>query len=137
MAAFTRSLAAQGLINPVLLPPGAPAPIFHQHADDTSVHVRTRADARTVIEGPIQVFCQATGSLVQPSKSQGLEICAPDGGPPFSGACPLTGVLFVAATTSMSPLDVLVGRDPDANAQAAYAALIERMHSRAQRYMRN
>ncbi len=47
------------------------------------LHVRTRADARTVIEGPIQVFCQATGSLVQPSKSQGLEVCAPDGGPPF------------------------------------------------------
>ena len=37
--------------------------------------VRTRADARLVIDGPIQLFCRASGSLVQPSKSQGLNIC--------------------------------------------------------------
>ena len=103
-------LAAQGLINYILLPSGAPAPILHQHADDTSVHVRMRADARTVIEGLMQVLCQATGSLVQPIKSQGLgETCAPDGVPPFSGACPLTGVLFVAGNTPITHVGVLVG----------------------------
>ena len=97
------------------------------------MHVRTRADARNVNKGPIQVVCQATGSLVKPSKSQGLEICAPDGGPPFFGACPLTEVLFVAVNTPSTHLGVLVGRDPAAQAAAAYGALIERMHSRAQR----
>ena len=83
LAAYTRSLAAQGLIRPILLPSGRPAPLLHQHADDTTVHVRTRADARLVIDGPIQMFCRASGSLVQPSKSQGLEVCAPEGGHPF------------------------------------------------------
>ena len=136
LAAYTRSLAAQGLIRPILLPSGRPAPLLHQHADDTTVHVRTRADARLVIDGPIQMFCRASGSLVQPSKSQGLEVCAPEGGHPFSGMCPLTGIPFVEGTVPILHLGVLLGRDPAANAAAAYTALVERMQRRAQRYMR-
>ena len=136
LAAYTRSLAAQCLICPILLPSGRPAPLLHQHADDTTVHVRTRADARLVIDGPIQMFCRASGSLVQPSKSQGLEVCAPEGRQPFSGICPFTGITFVAGTTPITHLGVLLGRDPAANAAAAYTALVERMQRRAQRYMR-
>ena len=126
----------QGLIRPILLPSGLSAPILHQHADDTTVHVRTRADARIVIEGPIQLFCRASGSLVQPSKSHGLEVCAPEGGQPFSGQCPLTGISFVEGPAPILHLGVLVGRDSAANAEAAYTALIARMQARAQRYMR-
>ena len=100
------------------------------------MHVRTRADARLVIDGPIQLFCRASGSQVQPSKSQGLEVCAPEGGHPFSGMCPLTGIPFVAGTVPIMHLGVLLGRDPAANAEAAYTALVERMQRRAQRYMR-
>ena len=136
LAAYTRSLATQGLIRPILLPSGRPAPLLHQHADDTTVHVRTRADARLVIDGPIRLFCRASGSLVQPSKSQGLEVCAPEGGLPFSGICPLTGISFVAGTDPVTHLGVLLGRDPATNAEAAYTALLERMQRRAQRYMR-
>ena len=136
LAAYARSLAAQGLIRPILLPSGRPAPILHQHADDTTVHVRTRADARLVLDGPITLFCRASGSLVQPRKSQGLEICAPEGGQPFSGICPLTGITFVAGAAPITHLGLLLGRDPAANAEAAYTALIARMQRRAQRYMR-
>ena len=100
LAAYARSLAAQGFIRPIRLPSSRPAPILHQHADDTTVHVRTRADARLVLDGPITLFCRASGSLVQPRKSQGLEICAPEGGQPFSGICPLTGITFVAGRRS-------------------------------------
>ena len=89
-----------------------------------------------VIDGPIQMFCRASGSLVQPSKSQGLEVCAPEGGHPFSGLCPLTGIPFVAGTVPILHLGVLLGRDPAANAEAAYTALVERMQRSAQRYMR-
>ena len=36
----------------------------------------------------------------------------------------------------LTHLGVLLGRDPAANAEAAYTALVERMQRRAQRYMR-
>ncbi len=146
LAAYTRSLAAQGVTRPILLPSGRPAPHLHQQADDTTVHVRTRADARLVIDGPIQMFCKASGSLVQPSKSPTgptcavvrhvPEVCAPEGEHPFSGLCPLTGITFVAGTVPITHSGVLLGRDPAVNAEAAYTALIERMQRRAQRYMR-
>lgn len=34
-------------------------------ADDTTVYVRMREDACCVIEGPLALFCAASGSLVQ------------------------------------------------------------------------
>ena len=138
LAAYTRSLAAQGLICPILLPSGRPAPLLHQHADDTTVHVRTRADARLVIDGPIQIFCRASGSLVQPSKSQGLEVCAPEGGQPFSGIMPLhKDHICRRARTPITHLEACcwgVIRQP--MRATAYMSLVERMQRRAQRYMR-
>ena len=62
--------------------------------------------------------------------------CAPEGGQPFSGICPLTGITSVAGAAPITHLGVLHGRDPAANAEAAYTALIARMQRRAQRYMR-
>ena len=136
LAALTRRLAAQGAVRPILLPSGQAAPVLHQHADDTTIHVRTRADARIIMEGPVQLFCRASGSSVQPSKSQGLEICAPDGGDPFSGACPLTGVQFVAGDEAIRHLGVLLGHNPIACAEEAYTALSARLESRARRFAR-
>ena len=97
LAAYTRSLAAQGLIRPILLPSGRPAPLLHQHADDTTVHVRTRADARLVIDGPIQMFCRASGSQVQPSKSQGWRFARQRVGTPFLACAPSLGSLLSRA----------------------------------------
>ena len=136
LAALTRRLAAQGAVRPILLPSGQAAPVLHQHADDTTIHVRTRADARIIMEGPVQLFCRASGSSVQPSKSQGLEICAPAGGDPFSGACPLTGVQFVAGDVAIRHLGVLLGHNPIACAEEAYTALSARLESRARRFAR-
>ena len=112
LAAYTRLLAARGAFAAISLPSGSPAPILHQHADDTTVHVRSRADASRVLAGPVSLFCKASGSLIQPTKSQGIEVGALDGGVPFSGQCPLTGVLFVEGNTAIRHLGVLLGRAP-------------------------
>ena len=80
------------------------------------------------------MFCGAESQ--GPSKSQGLDVCVPEGGQTFSGICPLTGITFVAGTVPTTHLGVLLVRDSAANPEAAYTALVERMQRRAQRYMR-
>jgi hypothetical protein len=134
LAAYTRLLARRGAFAAISLPSGSPAPILHQHADDTTIHVRSRADARLVIEGPVSLFCKASGSLIQPSKSQGIEVGALDGGVPFSGQCPLTGVTFVEGDTAIRHLGILLGRAPAAHAAEAYAAVLKRVEGRVRRY---
>ncbi len=41
MAAHARMLAGQHAFQPIRLPSGQPAPVLHQHADDTSVHAQS------------------------------------------------------------------------------------------------
>ena len=134
LAAYTRLLAGRGAFTAISLPSGLPAPILHQHADDTTIHVRSRADASRVIAGPVSLFCQASGSLIQPAKSQGIELGALDGGVPFSGRCPLTGVLFVEGATAIRHLGVLLGRAPASHAEEAYADILTRVEGRVRRF---
>ncbi|CAL8465738.1 g5274 [Coccomyxa elongata] len=46
MAAHARRLAQQQAFQSIRLPSGAPAPVMHQHADDTSIHARSTTDAQ-------------------------------------------------------------------------------------------
>ena len=57
-----------------------------------------------------------------------------DGGVPFSGQCPLTGVLFVEGNTAIRHLGVLLGRAPLAHAAEGYAAVLKRVEGRVRRY---
>ena len=112
LAAHTRLLARRGAFAAISLPSGSPAPILHQHADDTTIHralpCRRRPGARRSL---CLCLCQASGSLIQPAKSQGIEIGASHGGVPFSGRCPLTRVSFVEGNTAiLSPGDLAWAR---------------------------
>ncbi|CAL8464454.1 g3989 [Coccomyxa elongata] len=46
IAFYARRLAQQQVFQPIRLPSGDPAPVMHQHADDTSIHARSPRDAQ-------------------------------------------------------------------------------------------
>ena len=52
------------------MPNGQPAPVSHQHADDTSLHVLQPSDAQVAIDSSIALFCAASCSQLNASKSQ-------------------------------------------------------------------
>ena len=53
---------------------GQPAPFMHCHADDTTIHAASPADAAAILAGSISLHCQATGARMQTAKSTGMGI---------------------------------------------------------------
>ena len=70
LAAHLRQEARLGHITPISPSRGSPVPPCHQHADDTSLDLRTRANVSTALQGSIQLFCAASASQVNPHKSR-------------------------------------------------------------------
>ncbi len=54
------------------MPDGQPAPVSHQHADDTTLHVFQPSDAQAALDSSIALFCAATCSQLNVSKSRGF-----------------------------------------------------------------
>ncbi|BDA49663.1 LINE-1 retrotransposable element ORF2 protein [Coccomyxa sp. Obi] len=107
MAAHARRRAQQQAFQPIRLPSGDPAPIMHQHADDTSIHAQSPSDAQVILDTTVDLHCAATGSKLQRSKSQGLGLGS------FShleGPDAATGVTFVAQDASVKHLGVPLSR---------------------------
>ena len=59
MAAHARRLAAQQGLHALSTPLGQPAPFMHCHADDTTIHAASLADAAAILAGSISLHCQA------------------------------------------------------------------------------
>ena len=49
LASHLRLQAQLGVLRPILMPDGQPAPVSHQHADDTTLHVLQPADAQLAL----------------------------------------------------------------------------------------
>lgn len=105
LAAALRRLQREGTIDSVRLPAGATAPASHQHADDTSIHTATVEGAKKALDLAVQPFCQASGSKLSISKSEGLTLGTH---PPLEGDDPVTGVKFVGPTDAIKHLGVLL-----------------------------
>ena len=58
------------------MPDGQPAPVSHQHADDTTIHVLQPSDAQVALDSSIALFCAATCSQLNVSKSRGFLVQA-------------------------------------------------------------
>lgn len=134
MAAMARQQAAASVFRPILLPSGLPAPVMHQHADDTSIHVRSREDAARVLAGPIRLHCEASAARLQPSKTTAWEVVAEDGGPRFTGPCPLTGMQYVSGAEPIRHLGVLIGSDAARCAREMFDAILTRLEARVRRW---
>ena len=113
--------AAAGLFECMRLPDGSLAPPCHQHADDTSLHVRTRQDAGVALDGPVALYCAASNSALNRSKSQGLLLGSEVG---FEGLDPNLGVPFVPPGGSVKHLGVEVGTDMVACAHVMFGRII-------------
>ena len=74
MAAHARRLTAEQGLRALSTPLGQPAPFMHCHADDTTIHAASPADAAAILAGSISLHCQATGARKQTAKSTGMGI---------------------------------------------------------------
>ncbi len=76
LASHLRHQAQQCVIRPITMPDGQPAPVSHQHADDTTLHVLQPSDAQAALDSSIALFCAATCSQLNVSKSRGFLVQA-------------------------------------------------------------
>ena len=131
LAAHLRQEARLGHITPINLPDGSPAPPCHRHADDTSLHLRTRADVSTALQCSVDLFCAASGSQVNPHKSQGLLLGPGDN---FSGVDTLSGIPFSARGTSVRHLGVRLSTDLSKAAHDMYTPILAAVRSTARHW---
>ena len=109
LAAHLRREVARGSLQAITLPDGTQAPPIHQHADDTTLHLRTRADLRAALSGSVHLFCQASGSSLNVGKSHGLELGNPAAVSGLDADC---GMPFAARGESIRHLGVRLNTSP-------------------------
>ena len=131
MAAHARQLAAQQGLHALSTPLGQPAPFMHCHADDTTIHAASPADAAAILAGSISLHCQATGARMQTAKSTGMGIgCLQH----LTGPDADTGITFSAAGSAITHLGIPLSTDPDAAARTLYTAILQRLDRRIARW---
>ncbi len=79
---------------------GQPAPVSHQHADDTTLHVLQPSDARATLDSSIALLCVATCSQLNVSKSRGFLVQAQPLAPASVAALPSIFVITSQQTPS-------------------------------------
>lgn len=115
LAALLRKLQRHGVFKGIELPDKSQAPPSHQHADDTTLHVATREDAAVAVDKGVNVYCRASASLLNISKSQGMMLGPHDG---IQGRDQVTGAEFLAPGACLRHLGVLLARPGDQKAAA-------------------
>ena len=109
LAAHLRREVASGALRAILLPDGTLAPPSHQHADDTTLHLRTRDDIRVALSGSVHLYCQASGSSLNGAKSRGLELGNPDAVTGLDADC---GMPFAGRGESIRHLGIRLNTTP-------------------------
>ena len=115
LAALLRRQAHRGLFSPISRPDGRPGPPSHQHADDITLHVRTRQNLHAAIESSVLPFCRASGSSLNAGKS--VAMLLGEAGEVHQGMDPQTGVRFVERGQSVRHLGIRLSTDPLAAAE--------------------
>ena len=131
MAAHARQLAAQQGLHALSMPAGEPAPFVHCHADDTTIHTASPADAAAMLAGSISLHCQATGARMQTAKSTGMGIGSLQH---LAGPDAATGITFSAAGSATTHLSTSLSTDPDAAARSLYTDILQRLNRRIARW---
>ncbi|CAL5220132.1 g2089 [Coccomyxa viridis] len=131
MSAHARQLATQQGLHGLRLPDGQASPFLHLHADDTTVHASTPADAQAVLDGSIALHVDATGARLQRSKSIGMGIGSLQH---LVGPDQATGITFSAAGTSVRHLGIPLSTDAGRAAETLYADILQRLHTRIARW---
>ena len=121
LASHLRQQAQQGVIRPITMPDGQAAPVSHQHADDTSLHVQHPADAQLAIDSSISLFCAATGSQLNTAKSQAFLVQAQ----PLTSAtvAALPSISFITGHQTIKHLGIRLGYDMQAACTQTFSAI--------------
>ena len=120
LAARVRQLQAQGIIAPIVMPDGSPAPPMHMHADDTTLHTAHVSAAAQVLALAVKLYEEASGAKLNVSKSWGLTLGAH---PPLVGPDAGTGITFRGPLESVRHLGIPL---TTGDAAAAISALYTR-----------
>ena len=131
MSAHARQLATEQGLHGLRLPDGQAAPVLHLHADDTTVHASTPADAQIILDGSIALHVEATGSRLQRSKSSGMGIGSLQH---LAGPDQATGITFSAAGTLVRHLGKPLSTDAGAAAETLYTDILQRLNARIARW---
>lgn len=128
LSSHLRSLHRAGRLQTIALPSGAGAPPCHQHADDTTLHLRSIQDVAIALSEAVQPFCDASASRLNLGKVKGLLLGSAAG---FTGTDPSTGIHFVSDTEPVRHLGILLGRDAALCRDSMYNAVIASIRRRA------
>ena len=120
LAAHLRLQTLSGVLQPISRPDGSAAPPCHQHADDTTLHLKSRQDLQTALETSIQPFCLASGSSLNAGKSQAMML----GGDDFHGLDPGSGISFIQRGQSLRHLGIRLSTEPQTAALETYTAIL-------------
>ena len=136
LASHMRQLQAAGVLHPIRLPDGSPAPPTHQHADDTTIHVATLDDVVPALERGVEAFCRASNARLNLAKTKGLLLGSERGRRPPDGLHTPSGVRFAASTEVVRHLGIQLGVGEAAAAarQAKFAAIAAGLRQRVQHW---
>ncbi|GAB4814242.1 hypothetical protein N2152v2_001288 [Parachlorella kessleri] len=126
LAAHLRQRLAAGALHGIPLPDGSLAPPSHQHADDTSLHLRSPGDVAVALApvGSVGLHCRASGARLNPSKSNGLRVGPHPERDPVTGVCAVSGVLFPPPQAPIRHLGIFLSTDPAAGHAKSFAGLL-------------
>ncbi len=103
------------------MPDGQPAPVSHQHADDTTLHVLQPSDAQADLDRSIAVFYAATCSQLNVSKSRGFLVQAQPRASASVAALP--SISFITGQQTIKHLGVLLGYDMQAASHQQFTGI--------------
>ena len=128
LASHLRHQARHGIIRPITMPDGQPAPVSHQHADDTTLHVLQPSDAQIALDDSVALFCAATCSQLNVSKSAGFLVQAQPLASPTVAALP--GINFITGQQTVQHLGVRLGYDMRAACQQTFTGIYHAISAR-------
>ena len=105
-----------------LSPTGIQSPVYPVASarDDTTLHLASRSDLQIALGTSLRLFCAASGSRLNASKSKGMILGSADN---FTGPDPETGVFFLPKGESVTHLGVRLSSDPVSAARDTFAAI--------------
>ena len=132
LASHLRRQSQLGVIRPITMPDGQPAPVSHQHADDTSLHVLQPRDARTAIDTSIGLFCAASCSQLNANKSQAFLVQSQ----PLASASvsALPSISFLTGQRTVKHLGVRLGYDMSAACHQTFTGIHQAIKAKARHW---
>jgi hypothetical protein len=135
LAAMCHQLVRLRRVQPRCLPggEGAASPV-QQHADDTTLHAKSPADAGVLMQEAVRPFCDAATAEVSLQKCWGLDMGSQQ---PVHGLHAGTGVVFRPPGEAVRHLGVpLVVGDPTVAVQRVFRSKLQAVYTRIRHWQR-